>query len=1404
MDDDGGTNPSYRGYAYQKLVTVWVALKLMFGPDASTEQIIVEPASHDDVAAKLDVPAEAAEGELTIGQGEELQVQIKFKGAGHWSAQNFADVVNDRPKTGTRGPAPRARAKSMLLKDPSSRYVFITNTSVDGVLAPGRVTSPGNRPDPTFLPTGLDLDKAGKVALAGRFAMIEQMTPSETRRQIRAILEGLLNVPAQNVEVCLARLERMVEDRFLGVPDPLRRRDIEKVVQDHEGGTHANPLLVHYVPPQTLGLAEQQLANEGAVVLIGPSGYGKSMTAEHLADAARRATPPFRILRETAGLAEIEAAFAAPGRVLFHLEDPWGQSALDREGASRWSNRLPHLMRQASADKQFVITSRSEIYREALTEVPAPIWADRTVVIDEASYDETARRKILRDRLAAAGGWRQDLVRQHEARLLQALQSPLELATFTRELKATARPGERDIADLVDRALTDSRKQVVTDHVRGFGDDGKGGAAVLFALLRRSHGLGRKRLSQLRRTVETQTTRNWMIDELADHLAQTQLQVGTDGDLTAHAKVVEALESLCRLHPRAAERALNDAARAAATLAADDPSWIDELQLLADAAREFADKDVVLAADVVDALDSALINALHAAVCKPTRFRTLWQAAHWRLSDLRADGRLVHWLEMGAPREKGGFSAHRWRAPQITEADREALLAVDPDLRLAKGFVAHVLPWTSDDYDAGELVPWLKAFGIDFTREFLAAGKVVSSGTDFRMSADTISEGAVAWPNPPYDQVWAQIAAMDDAVDVVLAQSREERRQASEGELDFAHQIAIEERTQEEGPSASQFAKGYVRARRRQEGFAWIPGHPRPKMLLPLWAETMRFNKPQATLEELDSFFAAAGNDDALQSAGLQVIGERRLAFGRPRIEAALQSGGPRAMDAAVTALKWLEGDDDRRAGKASAEAILLARLDQMTPARAAMLAPLIVGLELTGETKVALARQTVAAAGPSAAVVQIALADSLKADDDALIQVFRQLGPQEALALIADGPRRLAQRLLLISAAEGLDVLSIAEAWLTSGDKDDAQIAVQAFELATGERARAGLHAALRHPHYRVRRAALRALAADADAAERSQLFSMADDKSAPVREALADVIGEQGWTDGLPILLRLLDDQRNYARHPEHQRRDEPEYHVARSAAAALGKFDPLPVEVVDAVIAWVAKDAGEVVDVQLHAALLDLLTYPDHAAVWTAITSGLSDDHVVGDTEENLYPVRYAAAWAVVHRLSRYPFEDQLIPWATLQAAADHIDPQLAAPALLALGAHLAIAGDAATLDALRAAHGSEVRVALALSMFGDGDAALSLAKTHGLLPSDHPFLDMSDDVSTEAATQRWQLSKRALAWLESLQGGADVEATLLWVMSGRTGLDLGLPSFVPWALRRKESIPIMTMSEMFGME
>ena len=1401
--ETGGANSSYRGYDYQKLVTVWVALELMFGPSAQADEIIVEPASHDDVKAKLEVAAERAEASLQVKADDELHIQIKLKGAGHWSAKEFADVVNEKPAQGARGPAPRFHAKTLLLREPTRRYLFITNTSVDRALAPGRVQRPSERPSSAFIPTNLGLKGQDRASLSGRFGLIELMTPAETRRQIEQLLVEHLRLPTQNLDVCVQRLKQLVEDRLLEVPDPLRKEHIQSIAEGLGGLPHPDPELASYVPPSTRTQAEKLLGSRGAVLLIGPSGYGKSLTAKSLAYERRQSKPPFRVFRETDGLGVIDDAFATPGRVLFHLEDPWGQSGLDREAAARWTNRLRTLVAKATPDKQFVITSRTEVYREALGAQPAPIWADRVVLIDDNAYDDAARRAILHGKLSQAAAWRQDLARQHEARLLRDLRTPLELDAFDRELKAVASPADADIGKLVDRAQTDGRRQVIVDQVRGFGDAGVRGAAVFWALLRFSHEIQPDRLRALRRALDGANGREIALDDLADHLAQTQLAVREGGAYSAHSKVVEALETLASSYPRAAEVALNRAARVTGDLVKTDTTWLDEFQRLVDGARALHDKGVALDEDIVQTLDKLLTEELLAAVGKPGRFRNAWRQANWRLSDETPVGKLVHWLERGAPKEKGGFD-FGWRPPKISRPDQEAVFNDARTARILKGFVAHILPRTTNNYDADDLLPWLKPFGVDLTKAFIVAGDEVVRAVQFVMSADAISECALSWPEPPYDEVWAQVEKLDAAANVALERSREERRQAWQGELDFVQQIHIQDTVEEGGPSASHYATGYVRARRKREGYAWISGHPRPDIILPLWAEVMNVNRAAVTPAELDVFFAAVGDNDSLQAAGLRVIGERRLAFGRRQVLSALTEGGPEAMGAAVRALSWLESDGEGGSGRPAAETILLGVLATLPSSRAAALAPLIAGLEI-GRRKAAIADRVLAAAEPEARpAVHLSLAKHLGAKDGELLQRYRELA-REANNLVAHGPRPLARLLLVISAAEGVDVSSIAKEWLASSDTADAESALAALAQFLTAHARAPIVGALAHPDYRVRRSAMRLLAPTADATQRDLILQLANDKSAPVRESLAQLIGEQNWSDGLAVLVKLLRDTRDYVRHPEINPRGEPQFEVARAAAAALDSLGPLPKDVVDGVAEIL--DAGEAAsaDVSLHAQLLGLWVNVDDPRAWQILERGLKDDRVVGQTGENLYPVRYAAAWAIVHRLQTRPLELGLAPWTAIKAAADHIDPQLAAPALTAVGIELATNCSASALMALRGENGSAARRLLALATIVDWGAARRIALQHGLFGDDHPFFTDGPDVSNDNASfPRWPITEEGRRWLDGLSGGDDVEPVLAWVMRHRTGLPLGDDDFDYSALRRQGSIPLTTFAEMFGME
>lgn len=113
---------------------------------------------------------------------------------------------------------------------------------------------------------------------------------------------------------------------------------------------------------------------------------------------------------------------------------------------------------------------------------------------------------------------------------------------------------------------------------------------------------------------------------------------------------------------------------------------------------------------------------------------------------------------------------------------------------------------------------------------------------------------------------------------------------------------------------------------------------------------------------------------------------------------------------------------------------------------------------------------------------------------------------------------------------------------------------------------------------------------------------------------------------------------------------------------------------------------------------------------------------------------------------------------------------------------------------------------MRISLALAAGDESADARDVALRFGLLPANHPLFEACDDPSTDgAALARWQLSTAGPVWLESHQGGEDVQDVLLWVMSKRTGLDSVPGEFDPETPRRNAtSASIITTSELFGME
>jgi hypothetical protein len=269
--ESGGASRSYRGYEYQILATVWLGLELT--TSGRTEAIVVEPPSDEDVAAKLDVPAETAVSHITAGN---LQVQIKLRNNVIWKERDFNALLSGKAVKGARGPDPRQRPLEYLKQDSFCRYVFLTNADVDSSLRLFVVSAIGVDSGAIRPPCA----ESDDVELARRIAILSGQKPELLILKEREILRDRCHVPGAQLDDCVRVMEDHVRERLLGIrANRFPSHEMQQVIREH-GGSFKPPY--EPVHPSNFGRIQEQLIEKHVLVLVGPPGTGKTTLANAL------------------------------------------------------------------------------------------------------------------------------------------------------------------------------------------------------------------------------------------------------------------------------------------------------------------------------------------------------------------------------------------------------------------------------------------------------------------------------------------------------------------------------------------------------------------------------------------------------------------------------------------------------------------------------------------------------------------------------------------------------------------------------------------------------------------------------------------------------------------------------------------------------------------------------------------------------------------------------------------------------------------------------------------------------------------------------------------------------------------------------------------------------------------
>lgn len=905
------------GLDYQAWVTVLAAVEFLVIQD-SAAQLMIEPPSHEDIEGDIHRPLSDAEptpsesGALTDQASESytLVIQSKRRDNGTWTSSGIASLLSHGGEIGTRRPS----ASNRLSAHQKTRYLLATSGHLVDTAAKLRIDRFGEWPDLSEVEARFQIYTAGDQC---RVAVFDGLTEANIRQRLDDLCRSAMLMPFDVVGACLADLFGVAQARGRSDhPGIWSKVEVEEVLVRHGALLPGRIDLEDYVEPQNFLQIHETLEAQQAILILGPSGTGKSRTAERLHDQLRAALDGARLVRRGSsdGPGSLNDAVRKTP-VIIYLDDPWGPVAL-ADYAQGWTKALQQVKQNRRRDVWLIITSRSDVYRDA--QVPEDAFAGWKFTLDASAYGPAERREILRRLIKVLPLRLRAIIEPSIERAVDELTTPLEIRTFVVSAAQTLTNKDDDF-DVIGRSLRLAKDAQYKDVVAAQIAERKDGeaATILWLLFKGKASLTLDEISRARRATSKfsgtvirleslvhflRTGQN--LDQIGDHYsyAHPQVEAGLKTAAladaatfeTTGARLIEALST----HTGGGALGPLFAARILASVVASDSAAAEGLiETLSEPARR--------------AIDTHLLTALRSLDGKP--FRLAFQAA----AEVGTPGithfDLARWFLQPRPlppKPDLGDLMRKWLGTPA-EPSWKVNAASDPTIRdmLAKA-VVEILGEQRDFYpeDFGSR---LAELGVDLTDAFGTLAHALS-GHGYDPLVHVAINGAL--PN---------LASLEDAVRSVqriYSDYVDEEREG--GNLDRVNGVYDDEYAEhfevpDEGDwAAGEIARAWVRAKRQTQGWKSLSAFPNVGLLGWSWAEAIEGDPTPVDAEEFASL-ASAVKGSTRERAAWRLAANRAetslVPFIKKRLEADTTDVKVRGMVRRACAIHDLEGLADEQ-----------------------------------------------------------------------------------------------------------------------------------------------------------------------------------------------------------------------------------------------------------------------------------------------------------------------------------------------------------------------------------------------------------------------------------------------------------------------------------------------------------
>jgi len=1139
----GGAKAALNGFEYQLDVSVLAALRLMLIAKSAT-QITLEPANEEDLESDLEPAAPGrVQSSASMAEGYRLVVQVKLRNSGPWSISDFDALLKHGT---TRKPARHH------LDDPGTRYLLITNADVAGVARNLLVRGLEEWPEEQIFPASLSATLPHKPE--GRIAIWGVLTERLLDLEINDILASLLRVPQSQQAKCRTRLRDEARQRIRRTsPSVWTQEDLLNVILDCDGYLASAPQLEAFVPPANYQDLSDLLERRNALVIAGPSGTGKTLTAVALVDQARqRPSAPEIIQVNVNNGPSSMRTLTDTGPKLFYVEDPWGQYSL-RGGADVWTEQLPRLLREAHAGHQYVITSRADMLGQAKADEGLKRW---TVVLDADQYRHGELANIYDKRLEQLATDLQAKALDFRTDALNALETPYEVDLFFSNMADGPEPDEVDPA-FFRRILALAHRDAVEDVVVSYlnASDQLGWSAIIWALLAARSQFDRSQLASLSRQLRTTDPTFFDgLEKLVNRLIATRhLRQPGQTISFSHPSVRAGFEVFIKENWARSEAALASMISALTQLGGSKREWA--LKTAARSIRAIA--NLVAGAENLDAefeADSASRATidlwLEEGLIDPRAdFRPMLQLASDVGTRTSTPSELARWFIQGV-RRGAQFFLKNWQPPTFDDT-WYAKVSGDPrSFIIADRFVREQLPEGRDGFGAS-FPNELDRIAAGLTPAYLAAArKMVASGFD--RNIDAVAAGAVR-DLDCYEEV------LEGALDELAALQRsyqragkDQWRAIADGECDAAVEESYQSQHEDDGYAASVFVNVYVKQVRTLSRWRTLAEHPRSAELGRAWADDVARAGESVSLEELRAVIAVtrSSNDE-----------DRAWEAAREHWQASLSS------DLEQRILSHPSDENLRGALaycaliKAPATLAMCFERLAITPAPFVHLVVDTKGAQrrASSKTRARLVRRLLALL-PSAAV-EIFEALSINGKPPSAVSKptlsLLDLAAETATPFVLN-------KIVPMMIAGGAVPSSAIRRWLI--ETTDHRLAKAAAEAAICIQDDALVWLALEHVRADAREVAVTYLSRALPDPLPSRLLGLSSDPGSRVRRAVVRILATRPHTEHQIVLLRLIDDDWSDV---DAYQNEPPSYPIAREAVVGLAAYGRLTDEIGEALL-------------------------------------------------------------------------------------------------------------------------------------------------------------------------------------------------------------------------------------------